>query len=218
MENMITVKGIGNISVKPDLIIVTIHLESIDMDYQKMMEKATDSVKALEDAVMSVGFKKSDLKTTNFNIGTRYENFYDSNNKYINKFVGYVCEQDLKLEFDLDLDLLSNLIDAITKSMTDPKFNIQFTVKDKYAVTELLLVKATENARQKAEVLTKASKVTLGNIVSIDYDWKELNVTSLTRYNTDGALMAQAKSFAPNIEPDDINVSDTVTFTWWINQ
>ena len=59
----------------------------------------------------------------------------------------------------------------------------------------------------------------LGQLLNIDYSWGELNVFSRTTYAVEDCiqpLMAMSKCAAPEIEPDDIAVSDTVAFTWEI--
>ncbi|MCD2503105.1 SIMPL domain-containing protein [Clostridium sp. NSJ-145] len=216
MERLITVKGIGNISVTPDLIIITMNLVSHKYNYDETMKLATESVNELEKAIEEVGFNKKDLKTTNFNITTSYKSYYDENNNYKSKFDGYKCEQDLKLEFDLDMEILSKVITAITKSKVEPRFNIRFSVKDKDEINKELLIKATENARSKAEVLTKAARVTLGRLVSIDYNWSEINIYSNTTYEIENKSYAIAETYAPSIEPEDIKISDTVAFVWEI--
>lgn len=216
MERLITVKGIGNISVTPDLIIITMNLVSHKYNYDETMKLATESVNELEKAIEEVGFNKKDLKTTNFNITTRYKSYYDENNNYKSKFDGYKCEQDLKLEFDLDMEILSKVITAITKSKVEPRFNIRFSVKDKDEINKELLIKATENARSKAEVLTKAARVTLGRLVSIDYNWSEINIYSNTTYEIENKSYAITETYAPSIEPEDIKISDTVAFVWEI--
>lgn len=86
-------------------------------------------------------------------------------------------------------------------------------------VSEELLINATENARAKAEILCKASGSTLGQLLNIDYNWGELNVYSRTSYEVEDCiqpLMAMSKCAAPEIEPVDIDVTDTVAFTWEI--
>ena len=216
MERLITVKSIGNISVTPDLIIITMNLVSHKYNYDETMKLATESVNELEKAIEEVGFNKKDLKTTNFNITTSYKSYYDENNNYKSKFDGYKCEQDLKLEFDLDMEILSKVITAITKSKVEPRFNIRFSVKDKDEINKELLIKATENARSKAEVLTKAARVTLGRLVSIDYNWSEINIYSNTTYEIENKSYAIAETYAPSIEPEDIKISDTVAFVWEI--
>ena len=215
MNRTITIKGTGKVSVKPDLIIITMHLESHDYVYEKTMKLAAESVNILQNAIEKAGFNKDNLKTTDFNIRTHYESYRDKDNNYKSRFDGYICEHGLKLEFDFDTEVLSNVLTAIGEAMVEPNLNIQFSVKDKDAVNEELLIRATENAKRKAEILTKASNIALGDLISIDYNWGDLYLYSNTSYNMEDRCMA-FKASAPDIEPDDIDVSDTVTFVWEI--
>ena len=50
----------------------------------------------------------------------------------------------------------------------------------------------------------------------IDYNWGELHLYSPTHYEMDPPCMARASAAptAMDIEPDDIDVSDSVTFVW----
>ena len=216
MNRIITVKGTGNVKVKPDLIVITMSLESIHLDYNRTMKLAAEAVEGLLKAIQSLGFVKTDLKTTNFNISTHYESYRDNDNNYKSKFDGYLCEQGLKLEFDFDTEMLSKVLTTISKANIEPRLNIQFSVKDKDAVSEELLVSATENAKRKAEILAKASGVILGDLISIEYNWGELHLYSQTRYAMEDQLMKFSEASAPSIEPEDIDVSDTVSFVWEI--
>lgn len=216
MNRLITVKGIGKVSVKPDLIIITMTVESRQHDYDKTMEQAAAAIETLQQAIHVAGFAKEDLKTTSFNLRTRYQSYRDKNNNYKNRFDGYSCEQGLKLEFDLDKAVLAAALTAIAGAAIDPQLNIQFSVKNKAAVSEELLIDAAENAKRKAEILTNVSGVSLGDLMNIDYNWDELHLYSPTRYNMEESCMRLADSSAPDFEPDDIDVSDTVTFVWEI--
>lgn len=216
MNRIITVKGTGNVKVKPDLIVITLSLESLHLDYSKTMKLAAEAVEELQKAIESVGFHKTDLKTTNFNISTHYESYQDRDNNYKSKFDGYLCEQGLKLEFDFDTEIMSKVLTSISKVKSEPRLNIQFSVKDKDAVNEALLVNATKNAKRKAEILAKASDILLGDLLSIEYDWGELHLYSQTRYAMEDQMMKLSESSAPSIEPEDIEVSDTVSFVWEI--
>ena len=75
-----------------------------------------------------------------------------------------------------------------------------------------------EGFNAKTEILTKASGVTLGELVSIDYNWGELHLYFPTRYEmeADCLMKISAAPTAMDIEPDDIDVSDSVTFVWEI--
>jgi len=216
MNRIITVKGTGSIKVKPDLIVITMSLESLHLDYNKTMKMAAEAVETMQKAIQSVGFLKTDLKTTNFNISTHYENYRDKDNNYKSRFDGYLCEQGLKLEFGFDTEMMKKVLTTLSRANIEPRLNIQFSVKDKDAVSEELLVSATDNAKRKAEILAKASGVSLGDLISIEYNWGELHLFSQTRYGMENQLMKISESSAPDIEPDDIDVSDTVSFIWEI--
>ena len=219
MNRTITVKGVGSTSVKPDYITISMTIESVRKDYNESMEDAAQRIEKLQDAVICSGYKKEDLKTISFDVDTRYENIHDRQGNYKREFSGYAVTYRLKLSFDMDSKQLAKVIGTISESGAAPELSIAFTVKDPAEISEALLVSATENAKAKAEILCKASGHELGLLLSIDYNWGEVNVISRTRYTMEDSvqpLMAKSSLNAPEIEPDDINVSDTVTFTWEI--
>ena len=213
------VKGVGRVSVRPDYITISMTVESVRKDYNEAMKDAVQRIGKLQDAVVCTGDKKEDLKTISFDVDTRYDNIRDRQGNYKREFFGYAVTYRLKLSFDLDSKQLAKVIGAISESGAMPELSIAFAVKNPAEVSEALLVSATENAKAKAEILCKASGHELGLLLSIDYNWGELNVISRTRYAMEDSiqpLMAKSSLNAPEIEPDDINVSDTVTFTWEI--
>ena len=219
MMKTITVKGVGNISAKPDYITISMTVESMDRDYEKAMDGAARRIENLKAAAVSVGYEKEALKTTSFNVETRYENVKDRQGNYKREFAGYACVYRLKLAFDFDSKQLAKVISAISGSEANPELSIAFTVKNPAKVSEELLISAAQNARAKAEILCKASGAELGQLISIDYNWGEVNIISRTSYEMEDCLMplaAMGKCCTPEIEPDDIDVSDTVAFTWEI--
>lgn len=214
----ITVKGLGRISVKPNLIVVSMGLDTEGKEYDATIETAAEKLEVLNGSLEAIGFEKASLKTTNFFVRPNYESVRDKNGKYTNVFKGYVCTQNLKLEFDFDMKTLGKVLAAISSSTSMPEFSISFTVKDPKAVSQELLGSAAKNAKEKASVLCAASGVMLGELASIDYTWGEINVYSNTQYKLQSRCMVKEKSSLANIniEPDDINVSDTATFVWEI--
>ena len=95
MDRTITVKGTGNVSIKPDLTIISITLKSIDKNYDKAMEDASKKLSSLQGAISDIGFEKTNLKTIYFNVNTEYESIRDKNGNYKSVFAGYACMQGL---------------------------------------------------------------------------------------------------------------------------
>ena len=81
------------------------------------------------------------------------------------------------------------------------------------------VVQTVEDSREKARVLTEAAGVKLGDIITIDYSWGE--ITFLAEPMARSMSLAEeccmaGGSYDIDIEPDDIDVSDTVTVVWQI--
>lgn len=214
----LTVNGIGNLSVSADYIEISLTLSAVDPDYTEAMRQANEKNAQLKDSLEKAGHEKSALKTINFNVDTAYKSETDKNGKYVRVFEGYRVTHQLKIEFDFDMQKLNATIIAIAECSSNPEFSIEFTVKDKNAVNKELLKHAVKNATQKAKTLAAAADVKLGDIVSIDYSFGDKHMYSPTRYAQDSHVLKACKMSAPDIEPDDIEVSDTVTVVWEISK
>ena len=212
MSGTITVKGVGTAKTKPDYVEVMLNLNGSNMDYVAAVNEANEKIEKLKNAISAVGYAKDDLKTLNFSANTNYE--YDHGKQ---QFKGYVCNYRLKLGFDFNAEALAKTLTAIANSGADAEFSVGFSVKEPEKVSEALLISATENARKKAEVLCKASGKTLGELVSVDYNWGEIKMYSESNYALAAAPRAMAMDAAiPDFTPDDIKSSDTVTFVWTV--
>ena len=218
MKRTITIQGIGKLSLKPDYTVISMSLRAANEEYDTAMETASRHLDILQNALKRLGFAKEDLKSSRFDVSTEYNNEPDKNGNYKRVFVGYVVTLQLKLEFDFNMERLAEVFVAIAGCIAQPELNVQFTVKDKEAVNAALLESACDNARAKAKILAGASGVKLGELLSIDYSWGDRALCSPTRYEMDEACMLKA-SAAPSgmeITPEDIKVSDQVTFVWEI--
>ena len=215
----IRVTGKGQIKVKPDMTRITMTLTGLCEEYGDALRQSSEDTEALKDVLSGFGFERSDLKTLSFNVDTEYESYRDKNNDYKQRFVGYRFNHILKVEFESDNDRLGKILYALAHCSVRPEFRISYTVKDPEATKNLLLGKAVTDAKEKAAVLTQAAGVALKDIQSIDYSWGEINFEYSPMR---GDMLMEcceapmAKSYDLDIEPDDIDVSDTVTVVWEI--
>ena len=218
MTRTITVKGIGKVSAKSDYVVLSMSLQAHHMHYEKTMDEATEQFEQLKKSLVSVGFDKESIKTNSFDVRIDQKRVEDKNGNYKYVFNGYIVSHTLKVEFDFDSKMLSYALNAVATCLANPQLTIAFTVKDATAINEMMLRSATVNAKRKAEILCEASNVKMGQLLSIDYNWGELNIYSKTRYDMDEDCMPMVSmSKLIDIEPDDIDVSDTATFVWEIH-
>lgn len=212
----ITVKGIGAVSVKPDLIVLRLSMETAEYEYDAAMKAAAEKIDFLNKALEAAGFEKKSAKTADFRVRADYDRLNDGKGNYTSVFMGYKCRHELKIEFDFDTKRLAKALSEISKCIAKPEISIDFTVKDSSAVSGELLKAAAKNAREKAEILCAASGAKLGELLSIDYNWGELHLYSETDYDVEGKCMMLGAADDMDIEPEEIKARDTATFAWEI--
>ena len=218
----IRVTGKGQIKVKPDTTRITMTLEGTYPEYGKALRHSSLDTEHLKDVLSAFGFERSDLKTLNFNVETEYESYKDKGT-YKQRFVGYKFRHMMKVEFPSDNDRLGKVLYALANCPVKPEFRLSYTVSDPEAAKNELLGKAVTDAKEKASVLTQAAGVTLKDIQSIDYSWGEIdfeyrpmNRMLMADECLATPMVAEGASYDMDIEPDDIDVSDTVTVLWEI--
>jgi uncharacterized protein YggE len=212
----ITVKGTGNMPVKPDRIVISMTIEAKRSDYARTLELATKMQDSLCEALVAIGRNIKALKMTKYNTQPQYE-YYTVENESKRRFTGYSCTHGINIEFDMDMAMLSRTLTAIAGCSAAPGFNINFTVKDKQSVRMQLLKNAVRNAAEQAAVLANAAGVTLGAIQRIIYSWEEIRLYS--NASMDMRFREEASStYTPrmSVDPDDIEASDEVTVVWEI--
>lgn len=185
MERTIRVTGKGKLSVKPDAIRLRINMEGIYPEYDETLRKSSEVVELLKDLVEKQGYK------------------------YVHR---------MKIEFPADNERLGKMLYALAHCPASPEFSIEYTVADPEASKNELLGKAVKNSLKKASVLAEASDVKLGKIISIDYSWGEIDFVSKPLQEMSLRCcepeVSYSASYDMDIEPDDIDITDTVTVVW----
>ena len=200
---------------------ITLSLEGIYPEYGEALRRSAQDTEQLKDLLTGFGFERSDLKTLIFHVDTEYESYKD-HGAYKQRLVGYKYHHTMKVEFESDNDRLGRVLYALAHCQVRPEFRLSYTVKDPEAAKNELLGKAIADAKAKAAVLTGAAGVDLKDIQSIDYSWGQINfeVQPMNRMlmaeECCDSAINEAGSYDMDIEPDDIEVSDTVTVVWEI--
>lgn len=218
MDRIIRVTGKGKLSVKPDTIRLNISLEDIRESYEETLKQSSEQTEQLKDCFEKLGFERNDLKTLYFNVDTKYESYQDRNKEWKRKFVGYKFTHSFKLDFPAENERLGKVLYALAHCPIHPEFSIAYTVKDMEQCKNLLLGKAVADSKQKAEILTQEAGAKLGQVITIDYSWREMEIISrpMNKMMEPCMMMEDcaAGSYDMDIEPDDIDVTDTVTVVW----
>ena len=212
----VKVTGTGMLRLRPDTTRIDITLHGVEKEYADAVRRSAEDTEKLKALLGKLGFEANELKTLNFRVDPRYES-YQEDNIYRQRLTGYEFYHGMKIEFPSDNSFLGRVLYALANSELTPEFSLSYTVKDKEASKNQLIGAAVIDARSKAEVLAEAAGVTLGKVLSINYSMGEPDfvvrpMAKMMMARNESADMAGGYSI--NIEPDDIQVSDTVTIVW----
>ena len=217
----IRVTGRGQLKVHPDRTRITMELDGVWPEYAETLKRSSKDTEQLKDLLSEYGFARTDIKTLDFHIDPEYES-YKEKCVFKQRLIGYRYTHVLKIEFDSDRERLANLLFALSHCPSEPEIRISYTVSNPDAVKNTLIGKAVTDAREKASVLTQAAGVALKEIQSIDYSWGEVNIEcfpmrkNLLKEDGVAYCAETAADYNLDMEPDDAEVSDTVTVIWEI--
>lgn len=214
------ITGIGHSSMSPNQIELKFRLCTLDKNYEKANSLHSQKLETLISSLTTLNFKKEDIKTSSFNIQTKYKSIRTLSGEYKEEFEGYYINQNLVLVFDYNMDLLDKILNNISSSKTNPKLSINFTIKEKEEFENKLLENAYTDARKKAEILAKASNQVISSIVSIDYSFGSIHLYSDTMYDDENMNYKKTAkcSIGSNITPLDIEKSENVTFIFELKE
>lgn len=220
MERIIKVTGKGTIKVKPDTTCITMTIKGLYPKYGEAVNKSNADTNALKKLLLEYGFKSEDVRTLMFDVHVKNKQVQMKDRSWETRCVGYEYEHTMKIEFPSDNERLGKILYSLANSGLDVLFDLCYTVSDKEAVKNTLIGNAVQDAKIKADVLAKAAGVQIECIQSIDYSWGEISIEYRPMKNSmeycaeDNAMFGG--SYDMNIEPDDVEVADTVTVVWSI--
>jgi uncharacterized protein YggE len=207
-EPTISVKGVGNVSVPPDITVITFQMSALEHVYEESVNRLNQRVDALRKALEGVGVEPRDLKTTHFDVSAEYN--YQTKHS---QFEGWKAQHTLRLEFPVDRDRLNRVLGAITSTDIESQITIRFEVSDQASLRTRVLEDATRTAQRNAEAIASAAGCRLGKVLNIQYGWSEIRFESMHYDIAPDALMASELA-APDIEPEDVDATDSVTVVW----
>lgn len=205
MDKMIKVIGESTISTSPDYVIISLSISKIDSNYSILFDYAKEKEKYVVDQISKIDeLDSNNIKSIYFNITPYFENNSDENGVYRREFKGYKYSEDIQVSFKKDDTILSKVIEVISKFDFNPEFHIDYKVLNQKNIQEKLLKLAILDAKKKANILARASDVSLGNVIQIDQSLNE--ATSYPQ-----PMMLKCNDTFSSIDPKDISYSLSVS-------
>lgn len=208
-DRTITVEGSASVSLQADMATVEIGVETKDADVSKAQAENTRIMNDVIAALKNNGVGEDDLITSNFNVYTSYDYTYNSLGAE-ERTRNYTVSNMLSVTVR-DLSLIGQLLDVAVDAGANQIYGLSFSSTESNAAYQKALKRAVEDAIEKAQVLSAAAQVQLGDLVRIDA--QETNYVYGAR-NTLTMDTASAKGAA--IVSGDVQVGASVTLVFEI--
>jgi uncharacterized protein len=215
LERKLQITGKGKLKVVPDIIILSFDVEAHEWEYEKTVNALNAKVEQLRTIIETVGLNREILKTKDFRI--RKDTSWNKKTEK-SEFNGFIASHNLELELALNKGIINNLLGLIAKSMENLDFKIAFGVKDASPAQQQLILQAIAQAKDNANLIASATGIQLKEILNIDYSFRELIIRSQHHdYPVyEANMLMETSEPTMNFEPDDIEVTETITIIWRI--
>ena len=200
----IQVTGYGEVSVSPDLAIISFAVETAADRASEAVEQNADRSSKVAAAIKQRLDSKDRVSTTRYSLEPRYQQ-PERGSTAPPRITGYVARNEVRLETHR-LDRVGQLIDAASGAGANRISELQFTLEDRNPQLRAALAKAGEESRAQAESIASALGVSLKQVVAASTQFAPI----VPRRYEGAAMMAAAEARAPtSVEPGEVTVSAT---------
>ncbi|MBE5775912.1 MAG: DUF541 domain-containing protein [Clostridiales bacterium] len=208
-DRTVTVEGSASVSLKADMATIEIGVETKHADVAAAQSENTRVMNAVIAALQACGISEDDLITSNFNVYTVYDYSYSSVGAE-ERIMNYTVSNMLSVTVR-DLTVIGQVLDVAVEAGANQIYGLNFTSTESNAAYQKALMRAVEDAQEKAQVLCTASQVELGKLLHIDAQETGYVYGARNTFTMDAA---SAKGAA--IVSGDVQVGATVTLTYEI--
>lgn len=205
--NVITVTGQGEMTVAPDVSYVTLGIRTeaaTAKDAQAANAEAYTKLRAVLFNTYKLAVK--DVQTSGFRVEPEYT--YTDREQ---KFKGYVASQMLVVTYR-DLDNLGTFLDAVSAAGANQIEGVRFSTEKGQEYELQVIQKAMDNAKAKAETISKYAGKELKAIVSVTQGGGVATPSQYSNIAFSTAKMAMDSAGSPtSISTGELKVTTTVT-------
>ena len=157
-EKTISVTGMSMTSVSPDLLTVSLGIETQGITASEALSANSEKMNNVVQSLKSIGIEESEISTSSLNIHAQYEYVEDGFlRKETRQLVGYEASNVITIETK-KIDLAASIIDSSVSSGANRVDSVYFSVSPEIhsILKDELLEKAVINAKSKAETALNA--------------------------------------------------------------
>ncbi len=162
----ITVVGVGEVSLVPDVARVTLGAEASAQTVNEAKAEVDRQIDAILSALKELGIAEVDIQTSSYTIYLDREPTPAMREGEPGTEARYRVSNTLQVTIR-DIDAVGNVLDAVVEAGANQVYGVQFTVEDDDQWQSKARAQAVANARARATELAQLSGVELGEILTV---------------------------------------------------
>ncbi len=202
MERKISIRGEGKVRVRPDTVRLNGAVQEVCQTYDEAVDRSVICVSPLRMRLMEAGFDSETLRSVSVSVRPRYE--YEGGDRQRQVLVGFEYVHTLRMEIGCNPDTVNRILGALSGEGC-PRFSLEYVLSDPSHAEADARRSAVADAVSKAEQISSAAGVRLGDIVSI-------------RYGDNGGdtvmLCGRSMNGSGDTVPEDLEFTDEVLIEW----
>lgn len=215
-EEIIEVKGISALSVKPDTISISFQVTTLRDSASAALSENNEILNKAIFSLKDSNLTENEIGTSGFSLGPSYKYINYHNGTSQNVFEGYKVQTTLEIKTK-KLENAGALIDSVIKAGVSQVNSINFEISKELEkeIKDKLLVEAVTDAKQKAELALSALKAKIKGVLQVDLD-KSPEVFPIYRNKAVPAAMAfdaVAENTSVYVKSQDVKVEVYVIFS-----
>lgn len=200
-NNQASLQVAGKAIVKemPREIVFRIPLKIVDSSYISCNDRMVYTLNELQKDLKNKGIAEESIQTGNYSIT---ENMVFEGGKRVQQ--GFQGSVNVLLSASYSPQLIQKVLESVSSFKLNYTINFSMSEEQKQRLTEIAMVSAVEDAKQKAMILAKAANVQLGSILKISY--------GIDQYRTEPMLSERIMSSqADEMVQNELNLSPSMT-------
>lgn len=164
-DRVVTVVGEAKNQVKNEIASFSAGVNAVNDEKDKAIDEVNDKIEKIIDEVKKFGVDENDIKTQSMSVYQSEESYWDGGVQKMRKGQWRV---DNQIEVVLrDIAKANELTKIFTQNGANNVYGPNFRLDDTSKAEGALFDEAIKNAREKAEIIAKASDRELGKVVSV---------------------------------------------------
>ena len=198
----LTVTGVSQINVKPDIAKISISVSTVKPTAITAKKAADDAVAKLIKRLSRLGVEKDDISSANLNLATEYR--YPP--KQERKLIGFRASRDILVTVN-QLENVSQILDKAIESGANQVNGISFDIKNKQKYLEQARQQAISDAKTKALSLAKGFDTKIQGVWQIRYHSSQPSITPMFKGRM---MMTEAEQADNGYQNSKVSFNDRV--------